>query len=67
VLKGPPVKLIHGLAHTKAGPTSVPTAPNLTPFHSIRVRTVHDNSFDHLVGDREKLIRHDEAEHLRCF
>jgi hypothetical protein len=27
VLKGPPVKLTHGLARTKMAPTSVPTAP----------------------------------------
>jgi hypothetical protein len=39
--------------HTKAEPTPVPTAPHLTPFHPIRVRTAHGDSFDHLVGKRE--------------
>src|SRR5215813_15222969 len=33
-LKGPPVKLIHGLARTKATPTSAPTAAQLTLFHA---------------------------------
>jgi hypothetical protein len=33
VLKGPPVKLTHGFADTKATPTSVATAPHLSPFH----------------------------------
>src|SRR4029078_12770368 len=34
VLKGPPVKLIHGLARTKTTPTSAPTAAQLTLFHA---------------------------------
>ena len=34
MLKGLPVKLIHGFADTKATPTSVPAAPELSPFHS---------------------------------
>jgi hypothetical protein len=34
VLKGPPVKLIHGLARTKTTPTSAPTAAQLTWFHA---------------------------------
>jgi len=32
--KGPPVKLIHGLARTKTAPTSAPTAARLTLFHA---------------------------------
>jgi ABC transporter substrate binding protein len=34
VLKGPPVKLTHGLARTKTTPTSAPTAAELTLFHA---------------------------------
>ena len=59
--------------HTKAEPTSVPTAPHLTPFHPIRapypvspirVRTAHGDSFDHLVGGCKQRWRHIEAEGL---
>jgi hypothetical protein len=45
VLKGPPVKLTHGLARTKTTPTSAPTSTAYL-VSCIRVRSAHGNSLE---------------------
>src|SRR5262249_54135385 len=49
----------------QATPTSVPAAPHPSPFHPSGCEGAHANSFDHLMGGGDELVRHLEPERVR--